>query len=258
MSPFTGKVAPVAGIYIIKFRRVPSGAAGMSAQDQSEKLRLAERYLGEAAGRLEVSKTSTGTFDIFAARQADEAAQLLGFGTLARRISALRAGQTLGDTLRGAITSIVLTEERAREPVPRPTLEEIARKYPVYDELYLPDVLARRGAAGSPHLLACATGNYARAMTAANSELDEVEIALSRIVQGDLDEAQRAIDRFGPERRSNFVLVWAIELCRRNVFDRMQIVAEELVASPFVSDLPTLALGIAGRVPWLDYPYPDY
>ena len=225
----------------------------------ARKARLSERCLAVVVGYCERQWGEKGTFNVPAARAARDAAHILGLQGFAARLNGLLDHMTVADLLSGAITSIQPTGAMAK-PLQRRTLDEINEAHPLFTDFYVQNLLST----GGNHLRPCLDRNYGAALLHATSELDEVEIALSQILLGDFDAARASFVRF-PKREHDMLVVLAIESCRRNRLNEAEEVCATLldqdpVWAPIHLALGTwhLALGVANRVPWPCYPFPDY
>lgn len=109
------------------------------------------------------------------------------------------------------------------------------------------------------HIALCLEGRFDDAKREAQSDLALEEAGLTMAVLGEFDAARRVMsDPALPDfRRAGVRLVLMIELFRAGRQDEASALLGEMEATG-LSEWDHLALGIAGRVPWVGYPYPDW
>lgn len=226
----------------------------MCDDDKSaRKSRLSARCLELAVDHFEKQWARKQAVNIFGAEDASDAARVLGFSAHAARLDAILSTVTVADSLRGAITSIEITNDMKAKPLPRRTLEEIEHAYPQFRSSYMSDLLSK----GGDHLQLCLDRNYEAALSKATCELDEVEVALAQLLLGDFQAARLSFQRF-PTRQHDMLVVLAIELYRRNCFNEAEEIYSALLDRDSTWTPIHLAVGVSGRVPWPQYPFPDY
>lgn len=128
--------------------------------------------------------------------------------------------------------------------------EIVRQKYPLLREEYFKQY----------PLDSIADTNFEGALSAAATQFDKECVLLTRAVLGQIDEAVAASQQLTESSRKwNVVFVAAIEAFRRD---------DPTKGTSLLNSLPPralmdwggaqMALGVAGFVPWIPYPYPDY
>ncbi len=214
------------------------------------------RLLTHVAQLLEASQRCNGGFNCLAARYAGNAAVLLNFNELSARFLRLLVSVTPEQYWTGAITNL----DRSRVPEHGRTLSglpELDHEHPFFTEDYPAMVISKFA---EEHLFLCLRRDYEQAFAHARSELAIEEVALTQAIIGDTEMAIASTSRLKEKhRRDNVLFVVTIELFRRNKVTEAQTIRRQLPDGIFDEwGASQMAIGIANRVPWQIYPYPDY
>lgn len=212
---------------------------------------LAHGWLDSVISAFETAKADNTGFNILAAEAAGDAARVLGFPDLDRRIDTLLAGVTLGDKLAGVLTNVDVSA-RLNEPLPRHDRHEAEARYPAFDMTTVRESVATFG----PTANVCRDKTYEQAFAMAATEEERMSIAVAQAVLGDvgdLETADRLLTSQSGENLNTTALVLAIEFYRRGQVAEAEAVQAHLYDSCWTPI--TLALGVCGRTPWPLYPY---
>ena len=189
------------------------------------------------------------TVSYFGLQRAMDAAVLLGQPLLLQRLLNIANALPKIDPLKGGFSNL----PAGSVPRWRPTLREfddIVEHHPLLDEDYFERFMT------GDHLGAVRAGEVARALALAKSEFDRLEVRLAQLVIAGPDAIPADLGILA-DRQHDIALVRCIEHARRGRWDAALEERGALIAGDF--DLATLlAIGFAGRVPWIGYPFPDY
>lgn len=227
----------------------PGNEISMQGLHQNRDLSL--QLLIEAAEIYEKEYRERDSFNIYEVQGAGNAALLFEFDELMLRFTNLLQGITpeIYRSNNLGISGNDDVPQYARELRP---LQDIQTDYPLFTEDYAATVIQKSGA----HLLPCLDRDYKAAYALAETELSKEDVALTQAILGDfqlaIESSKLLSDQF---RRESVHFVVAIELYRHN----RRTEAEE-IHNRFLGKwhLTQLALGVANRVPWIGYPYPDW
>jgi len=226
---------------------------------QVERENLAASHLESALHELE-SDARKGRYNIFCIRDLGNVAQAVGQNSLAKRAGLLLRDAPDEAFWAGAITNFpipAMAPERLRSLA---TAEELTKLYPPFREEQTIQYI-RSLAANERHIEICLEGRFHEARQIAGSGLKLEEVGSSLAVIGEF-EAVRGIasdPALEPFRRRGVQLVLVIELFRRGLSDDAMLILAELErAGVGPWDRIHLATGIAGRLPWDGYPFPDW
>ena len=83
---------------------------------------------------------------------------------------------------------------------------------------------------------------------------------MAQVIQGNIAKAYESLSRISDSWRRDFVeFVILIEHDRRNRIHEAEEIHHRLtIETLYEWGCPELALGVANRVPWEIYPFPDY
>ena len=110
--------------------------------------------------------------------------------------------------------------------------------------------------AGDLHLKPCLRGDFSEAWRLAdNDELREEDVCVTLAVLGEIETALTYAEELPDFRKLNVAQVCAIEAYRRHEVEKAQHILEILLPQP---NWFYLGVGLAGRAPWMSYPYPDW
>jgi hypothetical protein len=210
------------------------------------------RQMENAVVELE-DASAQGRVNIFLARMAGGVASLVGRRDLTTRVGAILSGLTLADLLEGAITNIDPHSIDATRPIDLPSPEEMARQHPVCDDESL---VERMQAEGDRHVQLCVQGDVNRATEVATSALALEDIGRTLAVLGRFDRAAAFIDAqaVNESARKQVRFVILLEKCRR----ALPGFAEEILQARLEGfGRLQVILALAGRLPWVGYPYSD-
>jgi hypothetical protein len=201
-----------------------------------------------------------GQINVLCVRALAGAAVLLGEDDLADRATALLRSAPDDKFFAGAIANFELPKvapPSLRQPPPITQLEE---DHPVYSRHESRERVTKL--AGSVrHIALCLEGRFDVAQREARSDLALEEVGLTMAVLGEFEAARRVMsDPALPDfRRAVVRLVLVIELFRNGRADEASALLAGMEATGLSGwGLLQLALGLAGRVPWVGYPYPDW
>ena len=214
---------------------------------------LIDQELENAVGALEVAKKQ-GAANLMLARAAGGVAELCDRPDLVSRIREIVAGFTIADLLGGAITNIDLNESTANRQIELFSGTEANRQHPLADDAF---VIEHARSHGGDYVRLCFAGDVAAAERAANDAFGFECIAFALVLMNQPDQASAFI-RTHPVRdttESGLQLITLLEQCRRASpgFER----AIGQVALEGWHQLHVV-LALAGRLPWLGYPFADY
>jgi hypothetical protein len=217
-----------------------------------------ERLISAAALDLE-GQAAAKRMNHFVAKLLGAIANALDYREIADRVQSLLMALTAEDFFKASITNIDLHRlsanelDRLRQIEP---LESFNRTHPVYvRNQAVPDV--QRFASALDHLKPCLNGDVATAVAIANSELEFEDIADTLAALGKYEEAIALVDCHvaSEDRRRSVRHVVLLEKCRRFAPDFL----EEIGRSDLKDfDRLTVILALAGRRPWVGYPFSDY
>lgn len=253
----TQVAAGYATIWLINglFSKISVGMKTYSlpASNLQTNLKIAGRLLTRAVAQVESFAETGKPFGVIDAKNAYDAVRLLGFDDLSVRLHDVLRDLTFADEWHGAYTNIKVSPERLAEKLAFKSMEEVEAYFPPFTAEYVAYVLNRYG----KHLYACNTFDFDQALLHAPEELDKVEVAHAAVMLGEFDLGSRIIGKF-PGRRFDFNVVLCIELCRWGRHIEAGLLIAKLMEKEDVGIANQLALGIAGRVAWQVYPFPDY
>lgn len=223
-----------------------------SADKQTLSGKWARRCISSLVENLAQQNVATGSFPIYSAEKALDAATLLGFTEQSKKLEKLLSGKTVGDKLKHTITNIIVPKEKLDQSLgTSEKIDKLSDRYPIFDGDYISNEITQND---RPSFLECLNGNFDRAISMASDEWEISCIAGIMLVMG---EFESAIELF-PNKPDPFELVLAIELFRRDRIVEAQPVLEKILLNNDWWAHSDLALGIAGRVPWQVYPFNDY
>jgi hypothetical protein len=217
-----------------------------------------DRLMLAAIDNLEAT-AATNRMNHLVAKQLGAVANLFGYPDIVKRVEVCLAKLSVADFFRGAITNIdwqnlgpdELDRLRRIEPAVK-----FSDDHPIYERnAPVPDL--ERFAQSSPHLKLCLQGDVTGALSTAKCELDFEEIADTLAALGRFDEAIALIDSqlVSNGRKLGVRFVVLLEKCRRLVPTYADEIAK---CDPQDFGRLQIVLALAGRRPWVGYPYPDY
>jgi hypothetical protein len=192
-------------------------------------------------------------------RALGSAAKVLGCQEIADRAVRLLRDAPDRAFWAGMITNIELP---ATVPERMRTLDSVAQledRHPLYRE----DELLRRiqsCAETEKHIALCLEGRFqeARALVGSGVRLEEIGDTLAILGEFDAARSIASDPALEPLRQQGVRLVLVIELFRRGRVEEAGALLAELESAGLGAWEPIhLALGVAGREPWGEYPYPD-
>jgi len=217
---------------------------------------LAARLLQSIADELEATWRTERSCNTMLARFAGNAALILRIDELTHRFWHLLKRSKWKDFYGGIITNARLpwfVPGRLRQLGP---VEKVNSNHPVFADDYAIETFRRY----NPEMLPCVDNGFDSILSAAQTELNIEEVALSQAILGRYDDAietsQRLKDSY---RESNVRFVIAIELYRHDQYGDGHASLKTIDPATLTDwSAAQFALGICNRVPWCPYPYPDY
>jgi hypothetical protein len=211
-----------------------------------------DRRLEQVVSGLETAFAG-GRGNVFLLLQAGGVAGLLDRADLLARLGKLLEHLSVADFFQGAITNINLADVDASRLKKFSSPQEMARQHPLCDDECL---VARISARPYPHVKLCLDGNIEAAAKAATSQLELGDIGCTLAALGQFDQAAAFIDSKAVDEsaRSAVRFVIFVEHCRRCDREFIQSLHE---SSPDHGGLE-IVLALAGRLPWVGYPYYDW
>ncbi len=218
--------------------------------------RLSHELLTSVVDSLETTQRESGGFNHLAARYAGNTSLILGFEDLADRFLRLLSGLTAEQYWSGMMTNVPRTNKVPNGARQLDDQTRINEDHPVFPVCYVPSIISE----SEEHLYACLTRDYDFAFLKATDELKMTEVMLTQAILGDTELAIESTKRLSEQhRKENVYLVVAIERFRCGDLDGAYEVYDSLNDDLLdIWGASQMALGIANRIPWMIYPYPDY
>jgi hypothetical protein len=192
--------------------------------------------------------------NLFVVKMAGGVAALVGRHDLFTRLEVAISHLTDRDLLRGAITNIDVSTLDTPRRLRLPTLEEMARNHPLCDDDFL---IGQIKAQDDPWIQLCLQGEMDAAVRVAESSLALDDIACTLAATNQFDRATAFIDAQSvtDNVKAHVRFVILLETCRRQLPGFAEAI---LQARRQDYERLHVVLALAGRLPWIGYPYPDW
>lgn len=197
-----------------------------------------------------------GRPDFFLVRRAGGIAGLLDRPDLVSRLETVMSHLTVEDVFRAAITNLDEHERevRATRLFRFESPEEISRQHPECDDA---SIIDRMKAQADVHVLMCLKGDVHGATETATSKLALEDIGCTLAAMGQFERATAFIDSQAVEDTSRAAVrhVILLEKCRRGHAGIVEVIQ---LANLQGEGRLRVVLALAGRLPWVGYPYSDW
>jgi len=210
--------------------------------------------LETVVAELEAVFAQQGHANFLLVRQAGGIAGLLGRPDLSARLGVIISGLAIENIFGGAVTNLDRSDIDATRLARIKSPPEISREHPFCDDDFL---IARMKSQTDHHLQLCLQGDIQGALQAATSERALEEIGCTLAALGQFEHAASLIDAQPVEDRARMAVrfVTVLEKCRRGHADFRQPLQQARLDG---FDRLCVALALAGRLPWIGYPYSDW
>lgn len=213
--------------------------------EANRQLQLVVEYLESLAHQ--------GSVNLFSARDAAAAAQLLERPDLVRRVEATVAGLTTKDLYRNAITNVDPSTITPRA-IDLPTFAEADRSHPLCTPA---ELLTKLRKIEQPSLQLCLRDDISGATAAATCDRELEDIGSTLAAMGRFEDAAAFIAAQAVEdfRRDAVHSVILLEKCRRQLPGIVEILKQSQSGN---HGSLSVSLALIGRLPWICYPLADW